>query len=78
MCVHIVAAAHRRLDAAAAVRALGRGDNGTVIFHHATGHQTGSTVPAGQSADRHVTVMAVVLGHPRSIVRQYLVTHSGR
>ena len=51
MCVHIVAATHRRLDAAAAVRALRRGDNGTVIFHHAAGHQTGPTVSAGQSVD---------------------------
>ena len=49
--VHIVAAAHRRLDAAAAGRAFRRGDDGAVVLGHAAGHQIGTAAAAGQAAD---------------------------
>jgi len=61
--VHIVAAAHRRLDAAAAGGALRRGDDGAVVLGHAAGHKVGTAAAAGQAADRHAAIMAVVVGH---------------
>ena len=63
MRVHIVAAAHRRLDATAAGGALRRGDDGTVVLGHAAGHQIGTAAAAGQAADRHAAIVAVVVGH---------------
>ena len=63
MRVHVVAAAHRRLDAAAAGRAFRRGDDGAVVLGHRAGHQVGTAAAAGQAADRHAAIMAVVGCH---------------
>ena len=51
MRVHIVAAAHRRLNATAAGGALRRGDDGAVVLGHAAWHQIGTAAAAGQAAD---------------------------
>ena len=51
MRVHVVAAAHWRLNATAAGGALRRGDDGAVVLGHAAWHQIGTAAAAGQAAD---------------------------